>query len=62
MSKTTAMYPKNMLFTSEPVTEGHSDEFCDLISDAVMDECLKVDPASRVAWNAQTQRTICCRK
>ena len=27
-----AMYPKNMLFTSESVTEGHPDKFCDKIS------------------------------
>jgi S-adenosylmethionine synthetase len=43
------MYPKNMLFTSESVTEGHPDKFCDLVSDSVLDECLKLDPASRVA-------------
>jgi hypothetical protein len=24
-----SMYPKNMLFTSESVTEGHPDKFCD---------------------------------
>lgn len=45
------MYPKNMLFTSESVTEGHPDKFCDQISDAVLDECLRVDPASHVACN-----------
>jgi len=43
------MYPKNMFFTSESVTEGHPDKFCDQISDAVLDECLRVDPSSRVA-------------
>jgi S-adenosylmethionine synthetase len=43
------MYPKNMLFTSESVTEGHPDKFCDQISDAVLDECLRIDPMSRVA-------------
>jgi S-adenosylmethionine synthetase len=43
------MYPKNMFFTSESVTEGHPDKFCDQISDAVLDECLKIDPMSRVA-------------
>jgi S-adenosylmethionine synthetase len=40
---------KNMLFTSESVTEGHPDKFCDQISDAVLDECLKHDPMSHVA-------------
>ena len=44
-----SMYPKNMFFTSESVTEGHPDKFCDQISDAVLDECLRVDPSSRVA-------------
>ena len=43
------MYPKNMLFTSESVTEGHPDKFCDQISDAVLDECLRHDPLARVA-------------
>ncbi|HIK17982.1 MAG TPA: methionine adenosyltransferase [Leptolyngbyaceae cyanobacterium M33_DOE_097] len=44
-----SMYPKDMFFTSESVTEGHPDKFCDQISDAVLDECLKVDPDSHVA-------------
>lgn len=44
-----SMYPPNMLFTSESVAEGHPDKFCDQISDAVLDECLKRDPLSRVA-------------
>lgn len=43
------MYPRNMFFTSESVTEGHPDKFCDLISDTVLDECLKRDPVARVA-------------
>lgn len=43
------MYPKDMFFTSESVTEGHPDKFCDQISDAVLDECLRHDPMSRVA-------------
>jgi S-adenosylmethionine synthetase len=45
------MFPKNMFFTSESVTEGHVDKFCDQISDAVLDECLRHDPMSRVACN-----------
>ena len=40
---------KNYYFTSESVTEGHPDKLCDSISDAVLDECLKQDPNSRVA-------------
>ena len=30
--------PKNYLFTSESVTEGHPDKICDQISDAILDE------------------------
>ncbi len=37
------------LFTSESVTEGHPDKVCDAISDAILDECMKQDPMSRVA-------------
>jgi S-adenosylmethionine synthetase len=37
------------LFTSESVSEGHPDKLCDQISDAVLDELLAEDPASRVA-------------
>ena len=41
---------KNLnLFTSESVSEGHPDKVCDQIADRVLDECLKVDPNSRVA-------------
>ena len=40
---------KKYLFTSESVTEGHPDKVCDLISDTILDECLKQDPNSRVA-------------
>jgi S-adenosylmethionine synthetase len=37
------------LFTSESVTEGHPDKIADQISDSVLDELLRQDPASRVA-------------
>ena len=36
------------LFTSESVSEGHPDKLCDAISDAILDECLRQDPHSRV--------------
>jgi len=49
MFTTMSMYPENMFFTSESVTEGHPDKFCDQISDAVLDECLRHDPLARVA-------------
>ncbi|MBR2635833.1 MAG: methionine adenosyltransferase [Oscillospiraceae bacterium] len=37
------------LFTSESVTEGHPDKICDQISDAVLDEIMRMDPMGRVA-------------
>jgi S-adenosylmethionine synthetase len=37
------------LFTSESVTEGHPDKIADQISDAILDEILRDDPAGRVA-------------
>ena len=37
------------LFTSESVTEGHSDKMCDQISDAILDAIMKDDPDGRVA-------------
>ena len=40
---------RNFLFTSESVTEGHPDKIADQISDAVLDEVMKVDPRGRVA-------------
>jgi len=43
------MQLRDSLFTSESVTEGHPDKVCDQVSDAILDECLKQDPKSRVA-------------
>ena len=40
---------KKYFFTSESVTEGHPDKLADLISDSILDECLKQDKKSRVA-------------
>jgi S-adenosylmethionine synthetase len=37
------------LFTSESVTEGHPDKIADQVSDAILDEILKVDAHARVA-------------
>lgn len=42
------------IFTSESVTEGHPDKMCDAISDAILDECIKQDPMSRVACEVMT--------
>ncbi len=38
-----------MLKTAEAVSIAHPDKICDQISDAILDECLKQDPMSRVA-------------
>jgi S-adenosylmethionine synthetase len=43
------MKKEKWLFTSESVSEGHPDKVCDQIADAILDECLKGDPASHVA-------------
>ena len=40
---------REFLFTSESVTEGHPDKVADQISDGVLDEVLRLDPAGRVA-------------
>jgi hypothetical protein len=53
------MYPKNMFFASESVTEGHSDEFCDQVRGAVLDGCLKHEfgePPLRVAGGLGRRR------
>jgi S-adenosylmethionine synthetase len=43
------MYPPNMRFTTESVTDGHPDKLCDQVSDAALDACLTEDPESGVA-------------
>jgi len=42
-------------FSSESVTEGHPDKICDQVSDAILDECLRQDPKSRVAAESLTK-------
>lgn len=39
-------------YTVESVTSGHPDKMCDQISDAILDECLRQDPQSRVAMES----------
>lgn len=41
--------PKNFLFTSESVSEGHPDKICDQISDTLVDAYLAKDPYARTA-------------
>jgi len=43
------MHYNHKNYTVESVTNGHPDKICDQISDAILDECLRVDPHSRVA-------------
>ncbi|KPK42316.1 MAG: S-adenosylmethionine synthetase, partial [Omnitrophica WOR_2 bacterium SM23_29] len=43
------MGDSNYLFTSESVAEGHPDKVCDQISDGILDEIMRMDPAGRVA-------------
>jgi len=43
------MKKEKILFTSESVAEGHPDKVCDQIADAILDECLRLDPSSHVA-------------
>lgn len=42
--------------TAESVTEGHPDKVCDQIADAILDECLRYDPSSRVACEVLATR------
>jgi len=41
--------PRDYVFASESVTEGHPDKICDHVSDAVLDALLDQDPRARVA-------------
>jgi S-adenosylmethionine synthetase len=41
--------PKDFLFTSESVNEGHPDKVCDQVADALLDSLIAQDPDSRVA-------------
>ena len=50
---------KRNLFTSESVSEGHPDKVCDQIADTILDECLKVDPNSRVACEVFVTTDYC---
>ena len=41
-----------MIRTAEATTQYHPDKICDQIADAILDECLRQDPMSRVAVDA----------
>ncbi len=46
------------LLTSESVTEGHPDKLCDLVSDAILDGILTLDPKGRVACETLVSRGL----
>ena len=46
---------RDVLFTSESVSEGHPDKMADQISDAVLDAILAMDPKARVACETLTK-------
>jgi len=46
------------LFTSESVNEGHPDKLADIVSDSVLDACLKEDPQSFVACETATKTNM----
>lgn len=45
---------RKILYTSESVTEGHTDKVCDAISDSILDALVTIDPMSRVACETCT--------
>jgi S-adenosylmethionine synthetase len=49
------MSKSKIIISSESVTEGHPDKMCDLISDSILDEALKLDKNSRVAIETGTK-------
>lgn len=52
------MAPRNFVFTSESVSEGHPDKVADQISDAVLDAYLRMDPTSRVACETLVKNDV----
>lgn len=49
----------HFLFSSESVTSGHPDKLCDIISDSVLDACLKEDPEAKVACESAVKNSLC---
>ena len=52
--------PRDYVFASESVTEGHPDKLCDHVSDAVLDALLAQDPKSRVAVETLAKTGFIC--
>ena len=53
--------PKEYIFTSESVTEGHPDKMADQISDAILDYIIEDDPKARVACETLVSNGFCVR-
>jgi len=51
--------PKEYIFTSESVTEGHPDKMADQISDAILDYIIEKDPHARVACETLVSNGFC---
>lgn len=51
--------PKEYIFTSESVTEGHPDKMADQISDAILDYIIEDDPKARVACETLVSNGFC---
>ena len=51
--------PKEYIFTSESVTEGHPDKMADQISDAILDYIIERDPTARVAVETLVSNGFC---
>ena len=51
--------PKEYIFTSESVTEGHPDKMADQISDAILDYIIEHDPKARVACETLVSNGFC---
>jgi len=49
---------RSHIFSSESVGEGHPDKVCDTISDAILDACIALDPASRVACETYAKSNV----
>lgn len=58
MSSSIATSKKHYLFSSESVGAGHPDKLCDQISDAILDECLRLDENAHVACEVYTTTNI----
>ncbi len=51
--------PKEYIFTSESVTEGHPDKMADQISDAILDYIIERDKGARVACETMLSNGFC---